>query len=113
MRAAGLKAKGRHKYKATTDSEHALPVAPNLLERDFHAERPDTAWVGDITYIWTRGASRENDFTFREIRADRSAAQIKARFQAASRTSLDFAKRLYLGSRCDSRGKLTPPDNMK
>lgn len=54
MREAGLKAKGRRKYKATTDSNHSLPVAPNLLHRDFHAERPDTVWVSDITYIWTR-----------------------------------------------------------
>jgi transposase InsO family protein len=51
---AGLRAKGRRKYKATTDSNHALPVAPNLLERDFHADRPDAVWVSDITYIWTR-----------------------------------------------------------
>lgn len=54
MREAGLRAKGRRKYKATTDSNHTLPVAPNLLKRDFHAERPNTAWVSDITYIWTR-----------------------------------------------------------
>jgi putative transposase len=54
MREAGLKAKGRRKYKATTDSDHSLPIAPNLLDRDFHAERPDTVWVSDITYIWTR-----------------------------------------------------------
>lgn len=54
MREAGLQAKGRRKYKATTDSDHSQPVAPNLLERDFHAERPDTVWVSDITYIWTR-----------------------------------------------------------
>jgi putative transposase len=54
MREAGLKAKGRRKYRPTTDSDHALPVAPNLLERDFHAERPDTVWVSDITYLWTR-----------------------------------------------------------
>jgi putative transposase len=54
MREAGLKAKGRRKYKATTDSNHALPVAPNLLARDFHVERPDAVWVSDITYIWTR-----------------------------------------------------------
>jgi putative transposase len=40
MREAGLRAKGRRKYKATTDSNHALPVAPNLLERDFQASRP-------------------------------------------------------------------------
>ena len=54
MREAGLRAKGRRKYKATTDSNHALPVAPNLLERNFHAEQPDSVWVSDITYIWTR-----------------------------------------------------------
>ena len=54
MREAGLQAKGRRKYKPTTDSDHALPVAPNLLKRDFHTERPDDAWVSDITYIWTR-----------------------------------------------------------
>jgi transposase InsO family protein len=54
MREAGLKAKGRRKYKATTDSNHGAPVAPNVLERDFHVECPDAAWVSDITYIWTR-----------------------------------------------------------
>jgi putative transposase len=54
MREAGLKAKGRRKYKPTTDSNHSLPVVPNLLQRDFRAERPDMAWVSDITYLWTR-----------------------------------------------------------
>jgi putative transposase len=49
-----LRAKGRRKYKPTTDSNHSLPVAPNLLKRDFRTERPDAAWVSDITYIWTR-----------------------------------------------------------
>ena len=54
MREAGLKAKGKRKYKPTTDSNHTLPVAPNLLQRDFHTDRPDAVWVSDITYIWTR-----------------------------------------------------------
>jgi putative transposase len=54
MREAGLRAKSRRKYKATTDSNHALPVAPNLLEQNFSVERPDAVWVSDITYIWTR-----------------------------------------------------------
>jgi putative transposase len=54
MREAGLRAKGRRKYKPTTDSDHSLPIAPNLLKRDFHTESPNAAWVSDITYIWTR-----------------------------------------------------------
>jgi len=54
LREAGLRAKGRRKYKPTTDSNHTLPVAPNLVQRDFQTERPDAVWVSDITYIWTR-----------------------------------------------------------
>jgi putative transposase len=54
MREAGLRAKGRRKDRPTTDSDHSLPVAPNLLGRAFHAERRDTAWVTNITYLWTR-----------------------------------------------------------
>jgi putative transposase len=54
MREAGLRAKGKRKYKATTDSDHSLPIAPNLLKRNFTADRPDAVWVSDITYLWTR-----------------------------------------------------------
>ena len=53
MRKDGLKAKTRRKFKATTNSKHDLPVAPNLLDRDFTPKRPNQAWVADITYIWT------------------------------------------------------------
>jgi putative transposase len=47
--------RGRHKrrFKATTDSKHTLPVAPNLLEQNFETERPDQAWTADVTYIPT------------------------------------------------------------
>jgi transposase InsO family protein len=54
MRESGLRAKSARKYKATTDSNHALPVAPNLLERRFEVDAPNIAWVSDITYLWTR-----------------------------------------------------------
>jgi transposase InsO family protein len=54
MREHGIAACAKKKFKATTNSRHALPVAPNLLNREFNVARPDEAWVGDITYVWTR-----------------------------------------------------------
>ncbi len=53
MRLAGVAVKRRRRFKVTTDSKHDLPVAPNLLERNFEVDKPDLAWVSDITYIWT------------------------------------------------------------
>lgn len=53
MRQEGLRAKGAKKFKATTNSRHNLPVAPNLLQQDFEAARPNEKYVTDITYIWT------------------------------------------------------------
>jgi putative transposase len=53
MRDNGWRAKAAKKYKATTNSNHSLPVAPNLLEQKFTADAPDQKWVSDITYIWT------------------------------------------------------------
>ena len=53
MRSECLRAKAARKYKATTNSNHNLPVAPNLLEQDFGALAPNQKWVSDITYIWT------------------------------------------------------------
>ncbi len=49
----GLRCKQKRKFKATTDSKHNLPVAPNLLERNFNVPAPNRVWVGDITYIAT------------------------------------------------------------
>ena len=42
------------KFKATTDSNRALDIAPNLLNWDFHADAPNQKWAGDISYVWTR-----------------------------------------------------------
>ena len=50
---AGLQVKRRKPYKATTESNHAEPVAPNVLERAFGVSRPNSVWVTDVTYIWT------------------------------------------------------------
>jgi putative transposase len=42
------------KHEVTTDSNHKFNIAPNLLDRDFAADRPNQKWVVDISYIWTR-----------------------------------------------------------
>lgn len=49
----GLRCKQKRKFKVTTDSKHHLPVAPNLLDRQFAVNAPNRAWVSDITYIHT------------------------------------------------------------
>lgn len=54
LKKQGLVAKAGRKFKATTNSKHNLPVAPNLLEQNFHADAPNQKWVSDITYIETR-----------------------------------------------------------
>lgn len=53
MRENGIQSKTRRKYKATTNSRHSLPVAENILNRDFTADRPGEKMVSDITYIPT------------------------------------------------------------
>ena len=53
MTEQGLIAKVRRKTRATTDSNHDYPVAPNLLSRQFDARYPNKAWVMDITYLAT------------------------------------------------------------
>jgi len=49
----GIQARRKKPYRRTTDSDHDLVVAPNLLERRFDMDGPNQAWVGDITYVWT------------------------------------------------------------
>jgi putative transposase len=53
MRKHEISPKRKRKYKATTDSNHKLPTAPNILERQFTVQEPDEVWVSDITYIET------------------------------------------------------------
>ena len=53
MRENGITARPLKRFRKTTDSEHDLPIAPNLLERNFVTECSNQVWVGDITYLWT------------------------------------------------------------
>ncbi|TAN62139.1 IS3 family transposase, partial [bacterium] len=54
MRINNIAARTKRRFKATTNSGHSLPVAPNLLNKRFTAAGPDKIWVSDITYVWTR-----------------------------------------------------------
>ena len=53
MKAAGIRARIPRRFVVTTDSRHNYPVAPNILNREFAATRPELVWVSDITYIKT------------------------------------------------------------
>jgi transposase InsO family protein len=53
MQQHGIRAKGKRRFRVTTDSNHDLPIAPNLLNREFAVAEPDRVWAGDITYIAT------------------------------------------------------------
>ena len=53
MRENGIRGRRKRRHKATTDSKHSLPVAPNLLDRNFSPSAPNQVWTADLTYIWT------------------------------------------------------------
>lgn len=53
MRQQGLRGRVPRRFRRTTNSRHGFRIAPNLLARNFSAAAPNTAWVGDITYVPT------------------------------------------------------------
>ena len=53
MREHGIRARHKQRYKVTTDSTHHLPMAANLLNRDFTPSAPNQTWTSDMTYLWT------------------------------------------------------------
>ena len=53
MKKEGIRAIVPRKYRATTNSKHKFPVAPNLLNQDFNIKEPNKVWLSDITYIRT------------------------------------------------------------
>ena len=53
MQKHGIRARCKRKFVVTTDSKHHLPIAPDLLQRNFSPSAPNQVWTGDITYIAT------------------------------------------------------------
>lgn len=53
LRENGIRARHKRRYKATTDSKHNLPVADNLLDKNFTPSAPNQVWTSDTTYLWT------------------------------------------------------------
>ena len=54
MRKYGFRSVHAKKFKVTTDSKHKLPIAENILNREFTATRPAEKWVSDLTYVYTK-----------------------------------------------------------
>jgi putative transposase len=53
MRQNGIQGRRKRRFRRTTDSNHLLPIAPNVVERKFEVEAPNEVWVTDVTYVWT------------------------------------------------------------
>nr|WP_242456745.1 IS3 family transposase [Prosthecochloris ethylica] len=53
MQSLGIQAKTARKFKVTTDSNHQEPIAPNLLDQEFHVDQPNEVWTSDLTYVRT------------------------------------------------------------
>lgn len=53
MKEENIRVRRKRKYIRTTDSNHANPISPNLLNQEFIAGSPNQTWIGDITYLWT------------------------------------------------------------
>ena len=51
---AKIRCKQRRRFRVTTQSEHRYPIAKNILNREFAVNKPNKAWVADITYLWTQ-----------------------------------------------------------
>lgn len=107
MRLEGLFGRRTRRKVRTTDSKHNYPIAQNLLNRQFHAEAPDTKWVADITYIPTH-----EGWLYLAVVLDLFSRKIVGWGMSARLTAdlVEDALRMALFERCPDRGLLHHSD---
>jgi len=107
LRRQGLRARAARKFKATTNSNHALPVAENLLNQDFTAQRCDEKWAADITYVGT-----EEGWLYLAVVLDLYSRKVigwSMSERMTTRLTCD-ALRMALSRRCWPRGVIVHSD---
>ena len=107
MRNMGLRAKSARKFKATTNSNHSLPVAPNLLKQDFTAGSANEKWVSDITYIAT-----DEGWLYLAVLLDLYSRMVVGWSMSERMTStlVCDAMKMALGNRGEPRGVIVHSD---
>lgn len=107
LRRQGLRARAARKFKATTNSNHKLPVAENLLDQDFTAQRCDEKWAADITYVGT-----EEGWLYLAVVLDLYSRKVigwSMSERMTTRLTCD-ALRMALSRRCWPRGVIVHSD---
>ena len=84
MKLHDFRARGKRKFVVTTDSKHTLPIAPNLLNRNFQPAQHNAVWTGDITYIQT-----DEGWLYLAVVLDLCSRQVVGWSMQPQKTSLD------------------------
>ena len=107
MQLHGIRAKGKRRFKVTTDSKHDLPIAPNLLDRQFTVAEPDKVWAGDITYIYT-----DEGWLFLAVVIDLFSRQVVGRSLKEDMTRdfvIDAMRMAWVQATSEHAGRADPP----
>lgn len=107
MQMAGVECKQRRRYRITTKSDNTLPIAKNLVNREFTVKRPNKTWVADITFLWT-----QEGWLYVAAIADLFSRRIVGWSMAPHmrETLVHEALAMALGRRCPEKGLLHHSD---